>query len=110
MKKGLLIAIAILVCGVVLFTFFRPSRPTIHNQPSSVNQSDIVDIQSLVRARGDRHFWYIAFSTVDTNEVQVAVRDGLFHRDRSRLYWIRRIGKTWQIDRVGDWEEAPLRL
>jgi hypothetical protein len=110
MKKWLPIVIAVLVCAAGSFFLFRPARPTIYYQPSSVKPSDIRDIQSLVRARGERHFNYIVFSTVDSNLVQVSVNGGMFHRDRSRLYWIRRVEQTWQIERVDVWEKGPLRM
>ena len=75
-----------------------------------MKQSDIAEIQGLVRAGGDRHFKYIVFSTVDSNQVQVSVTGGVFHRNHSRLYWIRKAGQTWQVERVDPWEDAPLRM
>ena len=106
MKKWLLISIPLLACfGISLF-LLRSSRPTIHHQPPSVRQSDIDAIEDLVRAQGDRHFRYIAFSTLDSNAVQVCVSGGIFHRDHSRLFWIRRFQQAWQVERVGAWEKT----
>jgi hypothetical protein len=99
----LLLGVFVLVAAGLLL--FRPSRPTIYYQPPSVKQSDIVAIQNLVRSGGDRHFSYIVFSTLDSNQVQVLVNAGMFHRARTRLYWIRRVQQAWQIERVGAWED-----
>jgi len=110
MNKWLVIAILLLSCICLTLFLLRPSRPTIYYQPPSVTQADIAFIQRLVRAGGDRRFRYIVFSTVDTNQVQVCVRGGVFHRDRSRLYWIRRVGQTWQVERVDPWEDALPRM
>jgi hypothetical protein len=105
MKRLLLTLFGVLACIMAGLLLFRPRHPTIYYQPASVRQSDIVAIQNLVRGAGDRHFNYIVFSTVDSNDVQVCVNAGVLHRARTRLYWIQRVQQTWQIQRVGAWQE-----
>jgi hypothetical protein len=106
MKKPLFTLFAVLTCGAALLLAFRPKQLTVYYQPTSVRQLDIVAIQNLVRGGGDRHFNYIVFSTLDSNQVQVCVNAGVLHRDHTRLYWIRRVQQAWQIEKVDAWHEA----
>jgi hypothetical protein len=108
MKNRLSIGAAILICALIGFWFCRPSSPVIYYQPPSVKQPDLAAIEELVRARGERHFKWIVFSTLNSNEVQVAVGGGVFHPNRRGNYWLRRAGDNWQIYRVDD-EDFPVK-
>jgi hypothetical protein len=106
-KKSMFIG-AVLICIALALLFCWPRRPVIYYQPPSVGQLDLATIQRLVRARGERHFKWIVFSTVDSNEAQVAVSGGLFHPDRRGTYWLRRSDGDWRIYRVDD-EDFPIK-
>ena len=111
MTKALIIMASLLACVVIAFWLRRAREgsaeagefPLIYNVANFMSPTELQEVENIMRNRGEQYVMSIA--VVSSNNAQVHVGDGTFHRPRSgRVYKVFRTAGKWQVEDIESWK------
>jgi hypothetical protein len=110
-NKPLLIALAIAaVVAVALFLLLRQRSaqtkfPIIYNVANFLDESQLKQIETVVRSKGENY--PVSIAVVNADKAQVTVGDGTFEPRSGRLYKMKRGAAGWEVVEVETWKNEP---